>query len=170
LPTGYSWSRLKTICTKLVDGNHNPPEGVEYKTNYLMLSSQNVNNDEIVNLDKVRFLSKEQFIIEDKRTTLNINDILFTSVGTLGRSCIYKGGMNLCFQRSVSVITTLINHDYLKMYLDSPSYQNNVIQQASGTAQKGFYLNQLGNSLIAIPSENQMKLVVEKVKKIIRLL
>lgn len=170
LPDGFLWVRLRTICKKLVDGNHNPPKGVEYKTNYLMLSSQNVKNNDVVNLDKVRFLSKEQFIIEDKRTSLRINDILFTSVGTIGRSCIYKGGMNLCFQRSVSIITTFINPRYLKLYLDSPTYQNIVIEQATGTAQKGFYLNQLGNSLIAIPSEYSMKKVVDKVDRIIQLL
>lgn len=153
-----------------MDGNHNPPGGLNHKTEYLMLSSQNINNDRIVNLDKVRYISKDQYQIEDKGTALKAGDILFTSVGTLGRSCIYKGGMNLCFQRSVSVITTLINPEYLKMYLDSPEYQNMVIEQATGTAQKGFYLNQLADSFIAIPSENQMVRVSKKAKRIIQLL
>ena len=170
MPDGYSWARLRTLCTKLVDGNHNPPGGLNHKTEYLMLSSQNINNDRIVNLDKVRYISKDQYQIEDKGTALKAGDILFTSVGTLGRSCIYKGGMNLCFQRSVSVITTLINPEYLKMYLDSPEYQNMVIEQATGTAQKGFYLNQLADSFIAIPSENQMVRVSKKAKRIIQLL
>ena len=56
------------------------------------------------------------------------------------------------------------------MYLDSPEYQNMVIEQATGTAQKGFYLNQLADSFIAIPSENQMVRVSEKAKRIIQLL
>lgn len=170
LESGYSWVRLKTICTKLVDGNHNPPQGLSYKTDFLMLSSQNINDDSIVNLDKVRYLSKEQFLIENKRTNLQNNDILFTSVGTLGRSYIYNGSKNLCFQRSVSVISTLISPEYLKMYLDSPVYQKMVIEQATGTAQKGFYLNQMAYSLIAVPSEKQMDIVVEKTKRIIQLL
>ena len=117
----------------------------------------------------MRYLSKELYQIEEKRTALKADDILFTSVGTLGRSCLYKGGMNLCFQRSVSIITT-INSEYLKMYLDSPEYQNMVIEQATGTVQKGFYLNQLADSLITISSEKQMVKATEKAKRIIQLL
>lgn len=158
--------RLRAICTKLVDGNHNPPKGLSYKTDYMMLSSQNINENTIVNINKVRYLSKEQFLIENKRTNLHKNDILFTSVGTLGRSCIYKGDLNLCFQRSVSIITTLINPEYLKIYFDSPSYQNMVIKEATGTAQKGFYLNQLADSLIFIPSIVQMNRIIIKTKKL----
>ena len=98
-----------------------------------MLSSQNINNDSIVDLDKCRYLVKEQFDIENKRTKIDTNDILFTSVGTLGRSCVYRGLLNICFQRSVSVIKSLINPYYLKMYFDTPKYQNMVIKEKTFT-------------------------------------
>ena len=165
-----NWVRLFTICTKLVDGNHNPPKGEIFKTDYLMLSSQNINNNSVVDLDKCRYLVKEQFDIENKRTDINASDILFTSVGTLGRSCVYNGSLNICFQRSVSVIKTLINPYYLKMFFDTPKYQNMVIKEATGTAQKGFYLNQLSSSLILVyPLEYQSKLVY-RVDKLLNIL
>ena len=166
-----NWVRLSTICTKLVDGNHNPPKGEIFKTDYLMLSSQNINNDSVVEFDKCRYLAKKQFDIENERTNINASDILFTSVGTLGRSCVYNGPLNICFQRSVSVIKTLINPYYLKMFFDTPKYQNMVIKEATGTAQKGFYLNQLSSSLILVYSlEYQSKLVylVDKLLNIIQ--
>lgn len=131
-----------------------------------MLSSQNINHDKIVSLDKVRYLTEDVFKIENERTNLCVGDILFTSVGTLGRTCIYKGGLNLCFQRSVSVITTYINNDYLKLFLDSPYFQSKVVKEATGTAQKGFYLNQLENSIIIIPPINEQLRIVKKVKTI----
>ena len=120
IPTCWNFCRLKDICSKIVDGDHNPPKGVDYETKYMMLSSQNINNDRIVSLDKVRYLTKDIFEIENERTKLLEGDILFTSVGTLGRTCIYQGGLNLCFQRSVSIITTNIYNNYLKIFLDSP--------------------------------------------------
>ena len=157
-----NWVRLSTICTKLVDGNHNPPKGEIFKTDYLMLSSQNINNNSVVDLEKCRYLVEKQFNIENKRTDITPNDILFTSVGTLGRSCVYNGPLNICFQRSVSVIKTLINPYYLKIFFDSPKYQNMVIKESTGTAQKGFYLNQLSSSLILVYSlEYQRKLVYQ---------
>ncbi|MBQ3235131.1 MAG: restriction endonuclease subunit S [Clostridia bacterium] len=166
IPENWSVCRLKNICSKIVDGDHNPPKGVDSITNYLMLSSQNINHDKIVSLDKVRYLTEDVFKIENDRTNLCVGDILFTSVGTLGRTCIYKGGLNLCFQRSVSVITTYINNDYLKLFLDSPHFQSKVVKEATGTAQKGFYLNQLENSIIVVPPINEQLRIVKEVKTI----
>ena len=131
-----------------------------------MLSSQNINHDKIVSLDKVRYLTEDIFKIENERTNLLAGDILFTSVGTLGRTCIYTGGLNLCFQRSVSIITTYINNDYLKLFLDSPYFQSKVVKEATGTAQKGFYLNQLENSIIIIPPVNEQLRIVNEIKTI----
>ena len=166
IPENWSVCRLKNICSKIVDGDHNPPKGVDSITNYLMLSSQNINHDKIVSLDKVRYLSEDVFKIENERTNLCMGDILFTSVGTLGRTCIYKGGLNLCFQRSVSVITTYINNDYLKLFLDSPHFQSKVVKESTGTAQKGFYLNQLENSIIVVPPLSEQLRIVKEVKTI----
>ncbi len=162
------WVKLSDVCTKLVDGNHNPPKGENHKTDFFMLSSQNINNDSVVDIEKSRCLSKEQFKIENKRTKIAINDILFTSVGTLGRTCVYNGPLNICFQRSVSVITTLINPYYLKMYFDSPKYQYMILKESTGTAQKGFYLNQLSSSVILLYSMSYQNKIVLKVNDILK--
>ena len=47
IPESWEWVRLKSICTKLVDGDHNPPKGEMNETEYLMISSTNINNDTI---------------------------------------------------------------------------------------------------------------------------
>lgn len=151
LPRSWEWVRLGEICSKIVDGDHNPPSGQSIKTDYMMLSASNINNNKIIDLDKVRYLSKEVFDEENKRTKLKIDDILFTIVGTLGRSCIYDGKLRICFQRSVSVLTTLIYNKYLKTVLDSPYIQSFMQKNATGTAQKGFYLNQVSNLIIPLP-------------------
>ena len=41
--------------------------------------------------------------------------------------------------------------DILKIVFDAPYFQNIIVKSATGTAQKGFYLNQLENVLICIP-------------------
>ena len=120
IPESWCWCRLGEICTKLVDGDHNPPAGLSIKTEYIMASSQNINDDSLVDLEKVRYLSKEVFEKENERTQAEKGDIFFTSVGTLGRSCVYEGSKNICFQRSVSVIKTEIYNKYLKYCLDAP--------------------------------------------------
>ena len=162
IPENWEWVRLESICTKLVDGDHNPPKGCSYETTYVMVSSTNINDDCIVELEKVRYLEKNIFDKENERTNAATGDIFFTSVGSLGRSCVYEGGLNICFQRSVSVIHTLIFNYYLKYYLDSAYIQQKIVREATGTAQKGFYLNQLALLLIPIPPIEEQHRIVSK--------
>lgn len=170
IPTNWMWVRLGNICSKVVDGDHNPPKGENHPTPYIMASSQNINNDRLVNLCSVRYLSKEVFEKENLRTLASEGDIFFTSVGSLGRSCVYDGSLNICFQRSVSVITAQIYNWYLKRCFDSPYYQNMMYAEAKGTAQKGFYLKQLSNSLIPLPPLAEQKRIVAKLAELLPLL
>lgn len=169
IPESWCWCRLGEICSKLVDGDHNPPAGLPTKTDYIMASSQNINNDSLVDLEKVRYLSKEVFEEENERTKATKGDIFFTSVGTLGRSCIYDGSQNICFQRSVSVLTTVIYNKFLKYALDAPFVQYFIVDNATGTAQKGFYLNQLAKLVLPLPPLEEQEEIVELVEELLPL-
>ena len=170
IPESWCWCRLGEICTKLVDGDHNPPAGISKKTEYIMASSRNINDDKLVDLNLVRYLTKEVFEKENERTKVQKGDIFFTSVGTLGRSCIFDGSLKICFQRSVSVLHTEIYNSYLKYCLDNPTIQNFIISHSTGTAQKGFYLNQLENLLIPLPPLAEQKRIVAAIEKFMPLI
>ncbi len=170
IPESWEWVRLANICTKLVDGDHNPPKGESIQTSFIMASSTNINNDTLVDLEKVRFLSETVFIKENERTQASVGDIFFTSVGSLGRSCVYQGGLNICFQRSVSVITTLVYNYYLKYFFDSGYVQQKVFAEATGTAQKGFYLNQMAKLIVPVPPLSEQYRIVEEIRRILPLL
>ena len=131
--------RYKFTKTKIVDGDHNPPIAQKAESEYIMISSKNVVNDSIIHLDDVRHLSRADFELSNARTQVSKGDVLFTSVASLGRTCIYDLDYPITFQRSVTVICTKIFNRYLKLFLDSPLYQNYVGENARGTAQKGFY-------------------------------
>lgn len=168
LPYGWNWARLKSICSKIIDGSHNPPKGVDEKTPYIMASSRNVIFDSITDLENVRYLNEKDFEKENSRSQLTINDILLTTVATLGRSCIYDGfPENLCFQRSVTVITADILPQYLKIFFDAPYFQDIIANNATGTAQKGFYLNQLESILVCVPPAEEQKRLTTKTQQIL---
>lgn len=166
VPDSWRWVKLSSICNKLVDGDHNPPKGVEEETEYIMASSRNINYDRLDDLENVRYLTKEVFDIENNRTKAEKGDIFFTSVGTIGRSCIYSGDYNICFQRSVTVLNTKINNQFLKYYFDSSFFQTYVIEHSTGTAQMGFYLKEMANSPIAIPPMNEQARIVDKISEL----
>ena len=166
IPDSWKWVNLSSICNKLVDGDHNPPKGIEEKTEYIMASSRNINYDRLDDLENVRYLSKEVFEIENNRTKAEKGDIFFTSVGSLGRSCIYSGDYNICFQRSVTVLNTNINNQFLKYFFDSNFFQTYVIEHSTGTAQMGFYLKEMANSPITIPPMHEQARIVAEISEL----
>ena len=167
LPQGWTYATMSDICTKIVDGDHNPPIAQKAESEYIMISSKNVVNDSIIHLDDVRHLSRADFELSNARTQVSKGDVLFTSVASLGRTCIYDLDYPITFQRSVTVICTKIFNRYLKLFLDSPLYQNYVGENARGTAQKGFYINQISDSWVPIPPLNEQIRIVEKAQSLL---
>ena len=159
-------ARLGDVCTKITDGSHNPPQGIPH-SEYLMLSSKNIYDDEIT-LDDPRFLSAENYAIENKRTQISTGDILLTIVGTVGRAAVVSNSTkNICLQRSVAVIkpnSSLIDSRFLMYQLQS--MRTHLEQEARGVAQKGIYLKQVENLQVKIPSMDEQFLVVKKLDKV----
>nr|WP_207213361.1 restriction endonuclease subunit S [Parabacteroides goldsteinii] len=170
LPQSWCVCQLKDICSKIVDGDHNPPTGEPNKTKYMMLSAQNIANGRIIEIDKARYLSKDKFELCDKRTQIRKEDLLVTIVGTLGRTCIFDSCEYITFQRSVACLTTFIFNGYLKHFIDSPYTQNYIAENARGTAQKGFYLNQLEKLTVVIPPLMEQLRIVAEISKLFSVL
>ena len=167
IPENWKWVRLGDISYKIVDGDHNPPTGEKEKTPYIMASSTNIGTERLINLEKVRYLSEENFIKCNKRTLVKKDDILFSSVGSIGSVIVYNEDYKLTFQRSVTVIGTRINSYYLRIVLLSPYCQFIFKTQSSGTAQKGFYIRQVNNLLIPLPPLAEQKRIVEKLDNVL---
>lgn len=157
---GWQIKSLGELAVKITDGSHNPPKGVEM-SEYLMLSSQNVWNGF---LDKsiARHLSKQDFLLEDKRTCAREGDVLLTIVGTIGRTCVLSSkDTNITFQRSVCVIKPKpeLNPFFLSYQLQFKNKEIN--EQANGAAQKGFYLKQVERLPIFITSIPEQHRIVD---------
>lgn len=167
IPESWEWVRVKDIVSKIVDGDHNPPKGLSCDSGYYMLSSKNVNYNGIAELDSVRYLSYEDWEKCNERTNLQRGDVLLTTVGTLGRSCVYGGDKPYCFQRSVSIIQTFVFNYYLKYCFDSPFFQTLIDDKATGTAQRGFYLNQLEDAIIPLPPLAEQHRIVMKLEQLL---
>jgi type I restriction enzyme S subunit len=163
IPENWVWVRLKDITASIRDGSHNPPEGISF-SKFLMLSSKNITNDKI-SFDNPRYLSEEDFKQEDKRTDIQIDDILLTIVGSIGRCAKVNFENKITIQRSVAVIkisSLPIFLDFLVLLLQS--YNKFFEDRAKGTAQLGIYLNTLSLTLLPLPPYNEQKRIVEKVK------
>ena len=148
--SGYEEKSLGELCDKITDGSHNPPKGND-GSEYLMISSKNVFIDGL-DLADVRYLSKDEFDLENKRTEVKKNDILLTIVGTIGRTYLVKGNEgNIVMQRSVAVLKPSDRVNPLFM-MYSLHIDENLEKEGRGNAQKGVYLKQLSQFKIKVPS------------------
>ena len=153
--------KLESLCSKITDGSHNPPKGIE-SGKYLMLSSKNIFHDEI-NFDNPRYLTKEDFLQENKRTDISANDILLTIVGTVGRVAIVSNKHSkFTLQRSVAVLKPIVNlvAPRFLMYL-LQTMTGDLLAGARGVAQKGIYLKQIRELEVFLPPLAEQKKIVE---------
>ncbi len=164
---GWEYKKLGEVCDSITDGSHNPPKGIKH-SEYRMISSKNINDDELkIDDNNVRFLSKENHELEDKRTKLKKDVVLLTIVGTIGRSCVLNGDEGfLTLQRSVAAIHPCSN--ILSRYLMHCliGNRNKLEQEAHGIAQKGIYLKQLSILTIPVPSLSTQHSIVSELDKI----
>jgi type I restriction enzyme S subunit len=159
---GWEEKSLNEICFKITDGSHNPPKGIDF-SEYLMISSKNVNND-FIDLNSPRYLKKEDFISENKRTEVIEGDVLLTIVGTIGRvAVVTKEHKYFTLQRSVAVLKPKKDFVLSRFLMFSLRNIFEVLNEnARGVAQKGLYLNQIRSLEISIPKIKTQQSIIEK--------
>lgn len=164
---GYEKKMLEELSHKITDGSHNPPNGVQEKTQYVMISAQNIYNH-LINYNNVRHLRKEDFNNENSRTNLQKGDVLLTIVGTVGRTAIVHNEHNVVLQRSIAVIkpNNQLKSEYLESALNSYKVSNELNRQARGVAQKGIYLKDIKKISIIVPPIDLQNQFAEIVKQI----
>jgi type I restriction enzyme S subunit len=127
-----------------------------------MLSSRDINDGKLT-FEKPRYLSADDFEIENRRTNLQVGDVLLTTVGSIGRTALYSGTpKNVTFQRSVSVLRPkieMISPKFLMYYLDSITEMLN--RESRGVAQQGIYLNQVRKLEVPVPPLLEQHKIVE---------
>lgn len=139
--------KLSEICLKITDGTHgsiiDDKEGSFY-----LLSCKNIKNGKIVITNIDRRINYTTFKNLNKRTNLSVNDILITTVGTIGELAIINSHeINYEFQRSVGIIKVdpeRIIPKYVFYYLSSNSAKNQINSLIKGAVQKCLFLNDIG--------------------------
>jgi type I restriction enzyme S subunit len=147
-------SPLSTLLVLLKDGTHNPPKRRD--TGVPMLSAVNIQNGKIIFDENVSFISEKDYKEMHKNYEIQEGDILLTIVGTLGRVVeVPKIDKKFTVQRSVAILrpnTRLVNPRYLKYYIQSYYFQNQLKIRSNVTAQAGIYLGELGKIPIRFPN------------------
>lgn len=153
---------LKDISLNITDGVHNTviddPNG-----DCFLLSCKNIKNYHIVISENERTISHDTLLKLRNRTKTEKDDILITSVGTIGElSLIKDDNPNYEFQRSVAIIKPnklIVIPEYLMYSLRNEMPQINSF--VKGAVQKCLFINDLKQIVLKLPSLTNQKKIVQ---------
>ena len=120
--------------------------GLTYTPRYLangipFISSKNISND-YLDLSDINFISLDEFNGCSKSAKPKYGDILFTRVGSnLGHPVVYESTNDICIFVSLGFLRCkdLINNYYLKHWMNSPNFWQQVRKKVGGSSK--FNLN-----------------------------
>ncbi len=110
---GWEIRKMEEISLKITDGTHQSPKFLKEGIPFLLVS--NIVNNKI-NYKTNKFISEEDFETLNKRTPIEIGNILLTSVGSYGNPAIIESQMKFAFQRHIAFIKpnhSMINYHFL---------------------------------------------------------
>ena len=159
----YEKKKLGDVCNKITDWSHNPPKWIE--TWYPMISARNLTDFNEIIFDNLRFLSENDYLLENKRTDVKDWDILLSIVWTIWKVCIVKEKYwKFVMQRSLAVLKlnkNLLNSKFVYFYLKSDFAQKFLNNSANWATQKWIYLKDLKQIIIPLPPLGEQQKIVE---------
>lgn len=161
LPDGWKWSALSDVCD-VRDGTHDSPKYID--DGFPLITSKNLKNGKL-DFEKIKFISKEDYTSINKRSQVNINDILFAMIGTIGNPVLIKEQPNYAI-KNVALFkqkTDGIFMEFLNHLLDSPDVIGKMMSQAKGATQKFVGLTYLRSFHIPLPPLSEQKRIVSKI-------
>ena len=148
---------LQELCLNITDGKHGDCENEE-NSGYYFISCKDIFDGQI-NYKNARQITKADFEETHKRTMLEVDDILLTNSGTIGRMAFVtdrEATTKTTFQKSVAIIKpdkqkVLPRYLYYQLQNCVPQF----INSSNGSAQKNLLLSTMRTFQIEIEENHE---------------
>ena len=152
------WEQRKlNEITDVRDGTHDSPKYIEY--GHPFITSKNIKNG-FIDYSDIQYISDADFKEINKRSKVDINDILFGMIGTIGNIALIRENPTFAI-KNVALVKDIhkINYLYLYQYLQSNNITKQFEENVDGGTQKFIALNKVRELIIDYPqSDEQLKI------------
>jgi type I restriction enzyme S subunit len=135
------------------DGTHDSPKYIN--EGYPLLTSKNVGNG-YINYDDVKYVSEKDYVQINKRSKVDVNDILMGMIGTIGNLALIREEPDFAI-KNVALIKHTSNFDYQFLFqeLQTNSISKELLSGMDGGTQKFISLKKIRNLSVMFPSKNE---------------
>lgn len=155
-----SWKVEKLNDAYIVkDGTHDSPK---YQSiGYPLITSKNLKNG-VLNFDKINFISNIDYDNINKRSKVEVGDVLFAMIGTIGNPVLIENEPKFAIKNVALFKKSKNSSKYLLYFLKSDSVIQKMQSESKGATQKFVSLGYLRNLEIPIPPLSEQQAIVKK--------
>jgi len=167
-PCKWKVTDLASICKRITDGTHQPPKFVPAGIPFLFVS--NIVKGKI-DFSTKNFISHKTYEELTRTKPIEINDILYSTVGSYGVAVLVNTDRKFAFQRHIGHIKPneeLVNPIFLQTLLNTTFIMNQAHKHARGVAQKTLNLSEIRKFRIILPPkdlQNKFAFIVKEIER-----
>jgi type I restriction enzyme, S subunit len=148
------------------DGTHDTPKYISEQT-YPLVTSKNLKNG-VIDFSNIKYISEQDFSEINKRSKVDIGDVLFAMIGTIGNPVLVKIEPHYSI-KNIGLFKNplkIIKSELLKYYLDSLNFYSQLEERQflKGTTQKFIPLGHLRNIYIPLAPLPIQRAIVSKIE------
>ncbi len=151
----WSYTRLKEV-KDVRDGTHSSPKYID--NGYPLVTSKNL-TDSGLNLNDVSLISESDYNEINKRSKVEVGDILLGLIGTIGKPVLVEiDGFAI---KNVGLIKNggKIQNQFLLQYLKTNLFNKYIQIEMAGNTQKFLGLETLRNTKVPLPSQEEQSAI-----------
>lgn len=161
---------LNDITSKFATGLNPRKNFVLGQGNNYYVTIKNMPNNKVILDDKCDKVDDDALVKINKRSDLKVGDLLFSGIGTIGRTYLIKSEpTNWNISESIFTIrpNEKISSEFLYLLLLDNDMQNYAVSKASGSVQKGIRMSDLKSYKLKVPDKKWMDDFTNKVSPLI---
>jgi phosphoribosylformylglycinamidine synthase len=162
IPESWCWVRLNDYLD-VRDGTHDTPKYVV--SGIPLVTSKNLNNGKL-DFSNIKYISEEDHKQISLRSGVDVGDILFAMIGSIGNPVLIKENSNFSI-KNIGLFKKYISDTSMEyVYYMLLKLQDDMRKKASGGVQSFVSLSFLRDYLIPIPPLNEQKRIVQKIEEL----
>ncbi len=165
IPDTWRMVELNSIVS-FVDYRGKTPSKVE--RGVFLVTASNIKRG-YMDYARKEYISEEEYKARQSRGITSKGDLLFTTEAPLGNAALCDLDITSCGQRIITMQKYCDNTVCLELFMYfilSPTFQNELVDNCTGTTAKGIKADKLKHLLIPLPPIEEQQRIVDKINEI----